>query len=121
MSSSIVSGDSPQSPATPRQPVPDEPVLRIDNIQGNILTGFNKPLEWLVFLSIDDATAFRSWLREDLCFIASAAETFAFNDLYKTMKQRRGRGRHLKSLWWSIAFSFPGLQALAPKSSDELT
>ena len=42
---------SPEDPA--RQSVYDEPVLRIENIQGSILPGFSKSHRILLFLKIN--------------------------------------------------------------------
>ena len=50
--------DGPSHPAAE-----DEPVLNVDNIQGNILAGFNKDFQTLVFLHIDNVANFKPWLR----------------------------------------------------------
>jgi Dyp-type peroxidase family protein len=63
------SGVDPSFPA-----VPNEPVLCIQNIQGNILDGFKKDFQVLLFLEIVDVVAFKAWLKSLVPFIATAAE-----------------------------------------------
>jgi Dyp-type peroxidase family len=106
-------------PNSSRPSAPEEPVLQVRNIQGNILNGFNKPFEIFAFLKIDDPLNFRLWLRDNVGNITTAADTISFNRLYRALRQRRGHGRHLCALWWNIAFSFSGLKSLAPKSAEE--
>ena len=42
--------------------LPDEQVLRVTEIQGNILAGFTKDYQALLFLQIEDVRSFRGWL-----------------------------------------------------------
>src|SRR5215213_4653239 len=51
--------------------VPDEPVLDVNNIQGNIIGGFNKDFQCLLVLTIDDVDLFKPWLKGMVPFIAS--------------------------------------------------
>lgn len=91
---------------------PTEPLLRVDNIQGNILSGFNKDYQTLLFLEIVEPQAFKRWLATLVPFIATASEVLAFNRLFKAAKKRRGREGTVKSTWVNIAFSFEGLKQL---------
>jgi Dyp-type peroxidase family len=101
--------DDPTRPA-----VPNEPVLAIENIQGNILAGFNKDQQTLLFLKIQNANDFRRWLSELIPFIATTAEVLAFNRLFKEIRRRRGIETHtVQATWINIALSFAALQALA--------
>jgi hypothetical protein len=50
-----------------------EPRLHVDNIQGNILSGFNKDHQMLLVLEINDPDAFKQWLASQIPFIATAA------------------------------------------------
>src|SRR5437764_12559039 len=60
----------------------NEPVLNIDNIQGNILNGFMKDNQAFLFLTLapDSAniTAFKRWLAALRPFLATSAEVIAF-------------------------------------------
>lgn len=90
----------------------DEPVLDIDNIQGNIFNGFNKDHRMMVFMQIHDPAAFRPWLASVLPFVATASEVIAFNRLFKSVRTRRGGEGTIKSTWLNIAFTATGLASL---------
>ena len=84
-----------------------EPVLDVANIQGNLVGGFNKNLQTLIFLRIEDPARFKPWLVEFASLVATAEEVIAFNRLYKWMRDRRGHSG-LRSSWINIAFSLRG-------------
>jgi Dyp-type peroxidase family len=90
----------------------DEPVLRVNNIQGNILGGFSKDFQTLLFLEIEKPDAFKRWLKTQIKFIATASEVIAFNRLFKATRKRRNGEGAVKSTWVNIAFSFEGLKKL---------
>lgn len=97
-------------------PVPDgrpEPVLAMANIQGNIVAGFNKDFQTLLYFHIDDARQFKPAVAELGHRVATAAEVLAFNRLFKHVVNRRGYPGTLKSTWMSVAFSFAGLAKLS--------
>lgn len=89
-----------------------EPVLRVNNIQGNILSGFNKDHQTLIFLEIDQPDIFQRWLKTQIDFIATAGEVIAFNRLFKATRKRRNSEGTVKATWVNIAFSFEGLKKL---------
>jgi Dyp-type peroxidase family len=93
----------------------NEPVLAIENIQGNIITGFNKNFQTLLLLRIVDGQVpqFKRWLKSLIPFIATAAEVIAFNRLFKATRQRRGVEGTVKATWVNIALSFNALKKLA--------
>jgi Dyp-type peroxidase family len=93
-------------------PAPNEPILNVNNIQGNILGGFNKDYQALLFLEIENPKAFKQWLKSQINFIATASEVIAFNRLFKSARLRRGREGAVKATWVNIAFSFEGLKKL---------
>jgi hypothetical protein len=70
--------------STPDMDASDEPILRANNIQGNILGGFNKDFQTLLFLEIEQPDSFRQWLQTQIPFIATASEVIAFNRLFKS-------------------------------------
>ncbi|ARV61731.1 hypothetical protein BZZ01_26690 [Nostocales cyanobacterium HT-58-2] len=90
----------------------DEPVLRVNNIQGNILGGFHKDFQTLIFLEIENPAAFKQWLETQINFIATASEVIAFNRIFKEARKRRGYEGTVKATWVNIAFSFEGLKKL---------
>ena len=101
-------------------PVPNEPILNVNNIQGNILGGFNKDYQALLFLEIENPNAFKQWLELQIDFIATASEVIAFNRLFKSSRKRRGREGTAKATWVNIAFSFEGLKKLT-NDADSFT
>jgi len=101
-----------------------EPELEIDQIQGNILAGFNKDNQTLIFLDIHDRKKFKLWLRAITPFVATTEEVLQFNRLFKLIRSRRKvESRAVLSTWLNIAFSFKGLKKLdkeeAAKFRDE--
>jgi Dyp-type peroxidase family len=95
-----------------RPPVPAEPVLAMDNIQGNILVGFNKDFQTLLFLKIVNVPDFKRWLKSLIPFIATASEVLAFNRLFKAIRNRRGESHTVEATWVNIAFSYHALTLL---------
>src|SRR5947208_281279 len=97
-------------------PVSDEPVLDVDNIQGNILGGFSKDHQMFLFFQIQNVTEFRQWLKEFVPFVATSAEVLAFNRLFKAVRRRHGeppgRPQTVKATWRNIGFTYAGLQKL---------
>lgn len=100
-----------------------EPVLAIQEIQGNILAGFNKDFQTLIFLHIERAREFKLWLASQINFIATTAEVLAFNRLYKEIVTRREQDSNaVKATWINIAFSYEGLKVLVgPREVDKFT
>ncbi|MEH1818796.1 MAG: Dyp-type peroxidase [Nostoc sp.] len=99
---------------------PNEPILNVNNIQGNILGGFNKDYQALLFLEIENPKAFKHWLKSQIDFVATASEVIAFNRLFKSARKRRGREGAVKATWVNIAFSFEGLKKLT-NDADSFT
>jgi Dyp-type peroxidase family len=91
---------------------PPEPVLDLEDIQGNILSGFNKDFQVLLLLRITDVPACKRWLRSIIPMIATAEEVQAFNQLFKSIRVRRGEGLIVRATWVNIAFSFDALKRL---------
>ncbi|MEP7339821.1 MAG: hypothetical protein ABI977_18930, partial [Acidobacteriota bacterium] len=101
----------------PHFDISKEPVLAAGNIQGNIIGGFNKDHQTMLFLTINDMEKFRSWLRRFVPFIATAAEVWQFNKLFKAIRRRRMvETRAVQATWINIAFSFNALRKLTADS-----
>jgi len=105
-------------PDPARPPALDEPVLAMDNIQGNIVAGFNKDFQTLLFLKIVSVPDFKRWLRSLIPFIATASEVLAFNRLFKAIRTRRGDSHAVEATWINIAFSYHALTLLAHDATD---
>lgn len=54
----------------------DEPVLDVDNIQGNIAPGFGKPVQLLVGVGLDDAASARALLADLLPKVTTMREVY---------------------------------------------
>jgi Dyp-type peroxidase family len=101
-------------------PSAEEPALDIDDIQGNILAGFNKDYQHLVALKLSDAASARSWLRRILPSINTLAEVGHFNAAFRMRRARLGRDPiGLIATWTNIAFSHPGLAALTSEQEAD--
>ena len=95
-----------------------EPLLNVDQIQGNILAGFNKDFQTFLFLEILDVAGAKAWLANVAPEVATLAEVLAFNRLFKQMRARRGAETPgLSATWFNLAFSYDGVAKLT--SSDE--
>jgi Dyp-type peroxidase family len=99
-----------------------EPLLEVDEIQGNIIPGFFKDFETLLFLKIDDVPACKFWLKEIIPLIATAHEVLTFNRLFKTIRFRRKQNTNtVKATWVNIAFSYPALEKLTNGTDGDVT
>jgi len=111
--------DLVQAPASKQGKEIEEPELQVDQIQGNILAGFNKDNQTLIFLDIHDPKKFKLWLRAITPFVATTEEVLQFNRLFKLIRSRRKvESRAVLSTWLNVAFSFKGLKAL-DKEADK--
>lgn len=98
--------------------VPNEPVLAVKNIQGNIIGGFNKDHQTLLFLKIVNISHFKEWLSSLIPFIATAEEVLAFNRLFKEIRKRRGESLTVQATWINLALSFNALKRLKDDADD---
>ena len=105
--------------ASPARPdAHDEPLLKLKNIQGNIVAGFNKDFQTLLFLRIDDVPSFKAWLAGFARFVATAEEVIAFNRLFKRTRDRRGYSGTVKASWINVAFTYAALAKLTDDADD---
>lgn len=96
-----------------------EPLIDVDDIQGNILAGFNKDHQLLLALRLREPAAARAWLGRVLPHISTHREVSRFNALFKERKARMAGAEPvgLVATWANISFSHAGLAALS--SRDE--
>ncbi|HZU91927.1 MAG TPA: Dyp-type peroxidase [Stellaceae bacterium] len=96
--------------------------LNLDQIQGNILAGFNKDFQANLFLKFTGDAAGRAWIKEisDEVAASSSAEVIEFNNQFAALKaQGVARPEELiAAIWVNLALSFTGLKALAVKAAD---
>lgn len=94
-------------------------ILALNEIQGNILSGFNKDFQAFIFLRFDNAEQGKLFLRSISHEIASTSEVQRFNQLFKELKALRGGELGaLKATWANIAFTFTGLKALGLNENE---
>ena len=100
------------------QAQPADLSLRVsDEIQGNILAGFNKDFQEFILLRFDDADQGRRWCQA-LCElgISTTREVATFNAEFS--RQRRANDGEdpggLTAEWINVAFTLAGLDLLAP-------
>jgi len=95
------------------------PALALNNIQGNILAGFNKDFGAFIGVQFPTAAAGRAWLAALAPQIATVAEVSAFNAAYKGVKARTGSPHTaLTATWLNVAFTHKGLRSLGVTASD---
>jgi Dyp-type peroxidase family len=104
-------------------PATQEPTLAINEIPGNILLGFNKDFQALLFLEITDRGAFRPWLQRLARSATTTRDVLLFRNALRELR-RRGAEQTVHSTWLEVAFSRDGLVKLvseeeAAKFRDE--
>jgi Dyp-type peroxidase family len=94
-----------------------EDVLEIDEIQGNILAGFNKDFQTFLFLKIHDRELTKIWLGSLIPYIATVAEVLSFNRMFRMLRNRRSADpQGMVATWINIAFTYEGIKALTSEA-----
>ena len=98
-----------------------EPLLELDDIQGNVVPGFNKDFQALHFFHISDPPAFRASLRELSTWMATGREVLDFNRLYKaTLQRRNATDGVLCATWLNIGFTYQALRTITADTPNSL-
>jgi Dyp-type peroxidase family len=98
-----------------------EPLLELDDIQGNVVPGFNKDFQALHFFQISDLPAFRATLPQLSTWVATAREVLDFNRLYKSTLQRRdATDGVLCATWLNIGFTYQALRTITAGTPNSL-
>ncbi len=88
----------------------DEPTLSIKNIQGNIVPGFNKPFQALLFFKIIDPARLRLAIAELASRVTTAEQVLKFK---RELREAKAAGRTPPTARWvNVAFSCAGLKIL---------
>ncbi len=101
------------SDGTPGLPLRNGPSS--DDIQGDILAGFNKDYRTYFFLKFPDQAKGRAWLNALLQqkLIASTRSVAAFNERFSAARKATGgTDPDLKAVWLGVSFTFAALQLL---------
>src|SRR4051812_25649567 len=107
---------APPQPPTPVPP-PEYPALRAsDEIQGNVLAGFRKDRQQLLFASFDANPAnARAWLSQILPRIATTRQVASFNEAFSAARASAGGDdpASLAAVWVNVSLTASGLRTLA--------
>ena len=94
--------------------------LDLGQIQGNILSGFNKDFQTFLFLRFVDKKQARDWVGSIAGEVATAQEVAAFDGLFKLVNGRRGGELGiLKATWMNIAFTHKGITFLGASEAGQ--
>lgn len=103
---------------------PVEPVLDVDDIQGNVLPGFMKPNMVLVALAIDDAPQARGWLRALATEVTTLREVMRSRRQVRAARTLRPTGARVGAVpaavddvWCNVAITYAGMERLAAGTS----
>jgi Dyp-type peroxidase family len=95
-------------------------MLEVQEIQGNVLVGFNKDHQHFIFLQIRKADVAVRWLRMLIPQIATVEETLTFRRLFRALRARRNvEPAGMIATWVNIAFTYEGIRKLT--SDPEVT
>jgi Dyp-type peroxidase family len=90
-----------------------EPVLELNEIQGNVVPGFNKPYEGFVFLEIHAAPDAKLWLTQQAGSVTTAAHVIGFRRARRLALRSHGLSvPSVSSAWFNLAISAAGLRKL---------
>ena len=103
-------------------PIPEEPLLAVDEIQGNVAPGFNKPHQSFIALRIDDVAQAGKFVRGLAAEVASMKVVLADRRRYRAVRARLGRAplphEHPPVTFIAVALSWPGMRVLSGNTDD---
>src|ERR1035437_1374609 len=115
---------SPPPPAGPPiRPQPPYPDLRSNtNIQGNVLAGFNKDHQAILFLHIPDQSHGQTLLNDLLPLVSTNADVTDFNQKFSAARRSAHQDPDdLSATWIGVSLTFSGLRVLSPGSEGPLS
>jgi Dyp-type peroxidase family len=94
----------------------DEPVFddeALSDVQGNVLPGFNKPHQELLFLRFAEPAGARRLLGRLAPRLTTMGEVLQFRRAFREQRRRLGvRRPPMSATWQALGISYPGLVAL---------
>lgn len=103
--------------------LPAEPVFgpkARDDIQGNVVPGFNKDHQHFLFLRLGAVKPAKAWLRTLAPRLASMDDVLAFVRAFRALRLKLGvREPGLKATWINVAFSYGAIAKLAGKEQAD--
>jgi Dyp-type peroxidase family len=110
-------GEAPR-PAPPPAPEPVFDDEARDDIQGNVIPGFNKDHQHFLFFRVGRKAPAKKWLRWLAPYISSMDEVLAFNRMYRELRFRlASKDVPVKATWVNVAFSCRGVAALLSRDA----
>jgi len=99
-----------------------EPLIDLDDVQGNVYPGFNKDHQTFKFLEISDVAQARLALAELIPDVARSSAVRAYGQARSIIKaQNEGSPSGLTATWMNIALSYNGFTKLStPSLADGL-
>src|SRR5688500_17918206 len=90
-----------------------EPVLDINEIQGNIIPGFNKDHLIIIGFTVNNISKAKQWFDFISNHISTLDEVYNFNKVFKSIKNRKRREPdEISSTWTNLAISYDGMRKL---------
>lgn len=98
----------------PSAPASEEPILAMDEIQGNVIPGFGTQHIILLGLRVlpDQSSAAKVWLRDLTPLITSAAEAWHAREVRRAVAKATGVAPPREGVLLNVALSFEGAQLL---------
>jgi Dyp-type peroxidase family len=120
-----VSEPLPSGSAIPHvRPTPTYPALRADdNVQGNVLAGFNKDHQVFLFLQLPEGSAVRRYLRALQSRVTPNSAVAAFNQEFSAARRMAGGTDplSLSTIWVGLALTAGGLEVVHPQAFAQLS
>jgi Dyp-type peroxidase family len=91
---------------------PNEPLLDLDDIQGNVVVGFNTPHQAIVGVWFRAVAAARAWLLELAPLITSSADAYQVRAAVREARAERREKPISRDAYVNVTFSAPGLRQL---------
>ncbi|MFG3258841.1 Dyp-type peroxidase [Streptomyces sp. NPDC048172] len=93
------------------------PLRASEQIQGNILAGFNKDHVSLLFVRFTDVAKARAWLKGLIPQVATTAAVTQFNEKFSAARRNAGGAdpEKLKATWIGLSLTHPGIQFLTER------
>jgi hypothetical protein len=97
--------EAPTAFLEPRADPTGDSLRTSGSIQGNIIAGFNKDFQSLLFLQVQDRAGGLDWLAELRPRVATTAQVATFN---KQFSESGSDPQHLAGVWVNVSFTAEG-------------
>lgn len=114
-----LAGEDAELAGAPPEPVYEREAR--DDIQGNVIPGFNKDHQHYLFYRIGSRPATKAWLRDIAPAVSTMDDVLAFVRIHRSLRHRFGEAEPglLKATWLNIAFSHAAIRKLVDAESAD--